>query len=55
MLFRSLLAEFVETQAQRDKLFELGCFKYQGYLYSPALSLDDLVDYLIKMHAIDHI
>lgn len=35
-----VLAEYVETQKQRDTLHELGCDKYQGYLYSPAVFLD---------------
>lgn len=33
-----LLAEFVETEAQAFKLSQLGCCRFQGYLYSPALS-----------------
>lgn len=38
----SLLAEYVENEAQRKKLEELGCYLYQGYLYSPAISLENL-------------
>ncbi|MGD9560316.1 MAG: EAL domain-containing protein, partial [Oscillospiraceae bacterium] len=37
-----VLAEYVETEAQRDKLKELGCHLYQGYLYSPAIPLAEL-------------
>ncbi len=37
----SVLAEFVETQQQRDTLHQLGCDMYQGYLYSPAVELTD--------------
>ncbi|MBK1685360.1 hypothetical protein CKO18_17550 [Rhodoferax fermentans] len=33
-----VVAEFVETAAQRDKLAQLGCDEFQGYLYSPAIS-----------------
>ncbi|MDR1471168.1 MAG: EAL domain-containing protein [Synergistaceae bacterium] len=33
-----LLAEFVETEDQARALKELGCFIFQGYLYSPPLS-----------------
>jgi len=33
-----VVAEFVETAEQRDKLAELGCDEFQGYLYSPAIS-----------------
>jgi len=32
-----VVAEFVETAAQRDKLAQLGCDEFQGYLYSPAI------------------
>lgn len=37
-----VLAEYVETEEQRQKLESLGCNLYQGYLYSPAISLDAL-------------
>lgn len=40
------IAEFVETQEEKNKLEELGCFWYQGYLYSPAIPLDDFITYL---------
>ena len=33
----AVIAEGVETQAQRDFLAGLGCHKYQRYLFSPAL------------------
>jgi len=36
----TVLAEYVETEKQRDALHEIGCDRYQGYLYSPALLLD---------------
>ncbi|MCR5295052.1 MAG: EAL domain-containing protein [Lachnospiraceae bacterium] len=36
----SILAEFVENEEQRDTLHELGCDRYQGYLYSPAVFLE---------------
>ena len=45
----SLLAEFVETPGQRDRLAQLGCTLYQGYLYSPALPLDDFIAYIRRM------
>jgi EAL domain-containing protein (putative c-di-GMP-specific phosphodiesterase class I) len=35
----AVIAEGVETQAQRDFLAELGCHAYQGYLYSKPLPL----------------
>ncbi|MBR4749722.1 MAG: PTS sugar transporter subunit IIC/EAL domain-containing protein [Abditibacteriota bacterium] len=37
----AVLAEFVETEDQRDTLHGLGCDLYQGYLYSPAVFLED--------------
>ena len=37
-----VLAEFVETAGQRDALLALGCRNYQGYLYSPAITIDAL-------------
>ena len=33
----SVIAEGVETEAQRDFLMAEGCHLYQGYLYSPAV------------------
>ncbi|WP_430699175.1 EAL domain-containing protein [Rubrivivax gelatinosus] len=35
-----VIAEFVETREQRDRLAALGCDVFQGYLYSPALAPD---------------
>ena len=32
-----VLAEYVETEQQREELHRLGCDCYQGYLYSPAV------------------
>lgn len=37
----SVIAEGVETQAQRDILLEQGCRAYQGYYYSRPLPLDE--------------
>lgn len=36
----TVLAEFVETEEQRETLHSIGCDYYQGYLYSPAVFLD---------------
>ena len=38
----SVLAEFVETEAQRDRLRQLGCRQYQGYLYQQTPSRGSL-------------
>lgn len=40
----SVLAEYVETAEQRDVLKMLGCTYFQGYLYAPALPLDEMVE-----------
>lgn len=37
-----VLAEYVETEKQRDLLESIGCHLYQGYLYSPAVPLGNL-------------
>ena len=34
-----VLAEYVETEKQREQLHTIGCDFYQGYLYSPAVSV----------------
>lgn len=41
-----VIAEYVETEEQRDKLKELGCFWYQGYLYSKPVKLDEFIEWL---------
>lgn len=41
-----VVAEFVETEEQRDVLARLGCNIYQGYLYGKAEQLDLFVKYL---------
>ena len=40
------IAEGVETAAQHDQLRALGCDLAQGYHYAPALTAEDLADYL---------
>lgn len=42
----SIIAEYVENEAQQKALHKLGCTQYQGYLYSPALCLDEFIKYL---------
>ena len=43
-----VIAEFVETKEQRNALEKAGCYLYQGYLYSPAASLDTLAPAISK-------
>ena len=38
------VAEGVETRAQSEFLKEIGCTKLQGYYYTPALSLADIIE-----------
>ena len=37
----TVLAEYVETEEQRETLHNIGCDCYQGYLYSKAVFLDE--------------
>lgn len=39
-----VIAEGVETEAQRQFLKQRGCKSYQGYLYSQTLPLSQLLD-----------
>lgn len=47
-----VIAEYVETEEQRDLLLSLGCRIYQGYFYGKAMPLEELTawskDYKIK-------
>lgn len=38
-----VLAECVETEEQLRELEKLGCLRYQGYLFSPAVPLEDYI------------
>ncbi len=40
------IAEFVEDEEQRDKLHELGCNWYQGYLYDRPLELNNFIEFM---------
>jgi len=46
-----VIAEYVESKEQRDKLLELGCHFYQGYLYSKPLTKEDFIEFY-KIHLI---
>ena len=42
----NVIAEYVETEEQRDLLKSLGCVWYQGYLYSKPISLDEFIEHI---------
>jgi EAL domain-containing protein (putative c-di-GMP-specific phosphodiesterase class I) len=39
----TVLGEYVETREQQIQLEKLGCTRYQGYLYSPAVPFEDFL------------
>lgn len=43
------IAEFVETEEQRDMLLSLGCVIYQGYYYSKALPPEEFSEYISRL------
>lgn len=43
--FRTI-AEYVETEEQKDKLIELGCNGFQGYYYSRPIPLAELIPWM---------
>ncbi len=43
-----VIAEYVETEEQRQKLDELGCHYYQGYLYGKPMLLEEFIENLCK-------
>lgn len=46
----TVIAEGVETQEQRQQLFNEGCTQYQGYLYSKPLAIDSFDTLLTHTH-----
>jgi EAL domain-containing protein (putative c-di-GMP-specific phosphodiesterase class I) len=42
-----VIAEGLETEAQRNFLHEQGCLLYQGYLFSPALPADEFLELVV--------
>lgn len=47
----SVVAEGVETVAQREQLQALGCMQYQGYLFAQPMPLDDVLPYCQHHHS----
>ena len=50
-LNKELIVEGVESPLQRDLLLELGCEKFQGFLFSKPINADDLVDFANNLEA----
>lgn len=46
----AVIAEGAETQAQRDLLESLGCYLYQGYLFSKPVSIEEFEAYVIRVN-----
>jgi len=44
----NVIAEYVESPEQRDTLLSLGCERFQGHLFSPAVPFSGLYDYLVQ-------
>lgn len=42
------IAEYVETEEQKDRLLELGCNGFQGYYYSKPIALAELIPWMEK-------
>ncbi|MEO9899243.1 EAL domain-containing protein [Nisaea sp.] len=49
----SIVAEFVETEPQRDMLIALGCTQFQGYLFSRPLPEAACIEFLQACRVID--
>jgi diguanylate cyclase (GGDEF)-like protein/PAS domain S-box-containing protein len=49
------VAEGVEQPYQRDRLVELGCSAFQGWLYSPAVAPDEMLAMMPRIELVDHV
>ena len=47
----TIVAEGVETAAQREFLLNNGCQSYQGYFFSHPLPLEEFYDYFARVQA----
>lgn len=45
-----IIAEYVETEELKQKLEELGCYCYQGYLYGKPMPLEEFIEKLCENH-----
>lgn len=48
-----VIAEYVEIEQQREILENAGCLLYQGYLFSPAIPINDLIERLRREDTAD--
>lgn len=39
----NVIAEYVETEKQKDILYDMGCYIYQGYLYYKDVEIEELL------------
>jgi len=44
----------VENKQLRNMLEDRGCNKYQGYLYSPAININEYIDYIKELNSREH-
>lgn len=49
-----VVAEYVENKQLRNMLEDMGCNKYQGYLYSPAININEYIDYIKELNSREH-
>lgn len=49
-----VIAEYVETEEQCQKLQELGCIWYQGYLFNKPVALDEFIAYMKECNCKEH-
>lgn len=46
-----VVAEYVENRELHNMLQDMGCNKYQGYLYSPAVDINEYIQYVKKFNS----
>jgi len=49
----TVLSEHVEVQEQVEMLKAIGCFSYQGHLFSPALSAEACAEYIMSHQGVE--
>ena len=46
-----VVAEYVENRELQNMLQDMGCNKYQGYLYSPAVDINEYIQYVREFNS----